>query len=72
MNRIFFTFVLPVLISAGCSRNREVVISGQLTGKADLGTLVYTVPLSGTSFGGFRDNLYLDETGKFEVKLAVN
>jgi thiol-disulfide isomerase/thioredoxin len=72
MNRIAFIFALSVLISAGCSRNSEVVVSGQLTGKADLGTVTYTVPLSGTSFGGFSDTLQPDEAGNFEVKFAVN
>jgi thiol-disulfide isomerase/thioredoxin len=72
MNRITFIFVLLVLITAGCSRNRETVITGQIVCKPDLTTLFYTVPLSGTCFVGFRDTLHLDDTGTFEVKFTAN
>jgi thiol-disulfide isomerase/thioredoxin len=34
--------------------------------------LFYDVPLSGTSYGGFRDTLHLDEAGNFELKFAIN
>jgi hypothetical protein len=72
MNRIAFILLLSALISTGCNKNKETVITGLLIGEADLKTLVYTVPLSGTSFGGFKDTLHPDETGNFELKLTIN
>ncbi|MDR1224192.1 MAG: hypothetical protein LBL07_15130 [Tannerella sp.] len=72
MNRIAFIIVLSVLISAGCSRNRETVISGTFTGNPDVKNLFYDVPLSGTSYGDFRDTLHPDEAGNFELKFAIN
>ncbi|MDR1119997.1 MAG: hypothetical protein LBM08_03685, partial [Dysgonamonadaceae bacterium] len=72
MNRIAFIIVLSVLISAGYSKNKETVITGTFTGSSDVKNLFYTVPLSGTSYMGFNDTLYLDEAGNFEVKLSTN
>jgi thiol-disulfide isomerase/thioredoxin len=68
----FIAILLTVSIVAGCDGKKETVITGAITGKPDLKTVVYTAPLSGTSFGGFGDTLYLDEAGNFELKLAIN
>jgi thiol-disulfide isomerase/thioredoxin len=73
MKRINFIAILSaVLTIAGCGGKKETVITGSLTGNPDLKTIVYTAPLSGTSFGGFGDTLYLDEAGNFELKLAID
>jgi thiol-disulfide isomerase/thioredoxin len=42
-----------------------------VTGKVTGGVLVYTIPISGTSFLGFSDTLKVDETGNFELKLEI-
>jgi thiol-disulfide isomerase/thioredoxin len=73
MKRInFIATLLAILAIAGCGGNKETIITGTFTGKPDLKTIVYTVPLSGTSYMGFSDTLHLDETGNFELKFTIN
>jgi thiol-disulfide isomerase/thioredoxin len=71
MNRIFVIVALA-LISAGCTDTKETVITGLATGISDSKSLVYAVPLSGTSYDGFTDTIDLDETGNFELKFKIN
>jgi thiol-disulfide isomerase/thioredoxin len=73
MKRInFIATLLAILVVAGCGGNKETVITGTFTGKPDLKTIGYSVPLSGTSYMGFGDTLHLDETGNFELKFTIN
>jgi thiol-disulfide isomerase/thioredoxin len=72
MKRILFAVVLSSLIAAGCGNKKEVVITGLAIGNPDVKFLKYSVPLSGTSYNGFRDTINLDETGNFELKFEIN
>ncbi|MDR1345775.1 MAG: hypothetical protein LBK03_03635 [Bacteroidales bacterium] len=72
MKRVLFVIVLSSLIAAGCGSKKEVVITGLATGKPDLKSLVYSTPLSGTSYFGFADTINLDEAGNFELKFEIN
>ncbi|MDR1272974.1 MAG: AhpC/TSA family protein [Odoribacteraceae bacterium] len=71
MKHATIVVALSALIVTGCRGNKETVITGSITGNPGLKTLVYTVPLSGTSYPGFQDTIRLDEAGHFELKLAM-
>jgi thiol-disulfide isomerase/thioredoxin len=66
MKRISFFILVISLLLTGCSK-QPVTVTGKVTG----GVLVYTIPISGTSFLGFTDTLKVDETGNFELKLEI-
>jgi hypothetical protein len=71
MKQIFFITALLAMVSAGCS-SKETVITGTANGKSNLKSFVYTPPLSGTSYEGFRDTVGLDENGNFELKFKID
>jgi thiol-disulfide isomerase/thioredoxin len=67
MKRINFIAILLIVLNiVGCGRNKETVITGSLTGSPDLKSMVYTVPLSGTSFMGFQTNYEKELIALFE------
>lgn len=64
-----FALLLPLLPS--CTNPTPTLITGSLSNSPDSQALLYTAPLSGTTYGGFRDTLPLDKTGNFELKLSL-
>ena len=62
---------LLFLALAGCNR-QEIVITVEFSEKQEVDMLLYTVPISGTTYQGFLDTIKTSETGKFEIKMKIN
>jgi thiol-disulfide isomerase/thioredoxin len=67
-----FIALSSFIFAVGCSGEKETVITGHIVGKSGVKFLEYTPPMSGTSYTGFRDTIFLDEEGNFELKLAMD
>ena len=64
--------LMCLLVNGGaCSTKQEVVITIDVREQPEVHTLIYTVPLSGTSYYFFSDTLKAKGTGKFELKLEL-
>jgi thiol-disulfide isomerase/thioredoxin len=73
MKQIIYCIVLSFLLFAtGCSGKKETVITGHVAGVSGVKTLECTSPISGTSYAGFRDTIFLDEEGNFELRLLID
>jgi thiol-disulfide isomerase/thioredoxin len=67
MKKLSFIILVISLLLTGCSK-KPVIVTGKVTG----GLLVYSLPVSGTSFVAFNDTLKVDETGNFELKFEIS
>ena len=71
MKKFKLLSALVLMIIVGCNR-QNVSITIELSDQPEINNLVYTVPISGTTFYHFNDTLKQSETGKFELNLKVN
>lgn len=69
MNHFFFLLTISVLLSLYSCTEKETVIAGKIIGNAD--KLVYSNPNNGTCNAAFRDTIYVDENGNFELKFQL-
>jgi len=65
-----FLSALVFLTIIGCNR-QDTVITVEFPEQPEVNTLIYSVPISGTSYLGFSDTLKRSETGKFELKMKI-
>jgi thiol-disulfide isomerase/thioredoxin len=65
-----FLSALLFLIIVGCNK-QNIVITVEFPEQPEVNTLIYSVPISGTSYLGFSDTLKRSETGKFELKMKI-
>ena len=65
-----FLRALLFLIIMGCNR-QNIVITVEFPEQSEVNTLIYSVPISGTSYIDFSDTLKRSETGKFELKMKI-
>jgi len=65
-----FLIALMFLIITGCAK-REVLITVEVHEQSDVDMLIYSVPISGTTYYGFTDTIKQNETGKFELSLKI-
>ena len=63
--------LMCLLVNGGAYAKQGVVITIDVREQREVNTLIYTVPLLGTSYDGFSDTLKAKETGKFELKLEL-
>jgi len=67
-NQLLIALVL--LLITGCTK-REVLITVEIHEQSDVDTLIYSVPVSGTTHYGFVDTIKQNEAGKFELSLKI-
>ena len=65
-----FLSALVFLTIIGCNR-QDTVITVEFPEQPEVNMLIYSVPISGTSYLGFSDTLKRSETGKFELKMKI-
>ena len=65
-----FLSALLFLTIIGCNR-QDIVITVEFPDQPEVNTLIYSVPISGTTYLGFSDTLKRSETGKFELKMKI-
>ena len=66
-----FLSALLLLAVIGCNRQKEVVITVYFPEQPEVNMLVYSVPISGTTYLGFNDTLKQSVEGKFELKMKI-
>ncbi|MDR2146629.1 MAG: redoxin family protein [Tannerella sp.] len=70
MKQILFTAAVFLLfLFSSCNQTKETVITGQIVGNAD--KMIFSNPSQGTCFTGFRDTIFVDESGKFELRFNL-
>ena len=62
---------LLLLVIIGWNRQQETMITVEFPDQPEVNTLIYTVPISGTTYIHFVDTLKQNETGKFELNLRI-
>ena len=69
-----FSILLMLLLSLAFSscNKPETYITVEVSGQPELTALIYTVPISGTTYSGFIDTLRRNETGAFELKMKIS
>ena len=65
-----FLTALIFLFITGCAK-REVLITVDVHEKSDVNMLIYSVPISGTTYWGFTDTIKQNETGDFALSLKI-
>ena len=68
MKQIFF-IILALSLACSCTQ-RETVITGKLSANGN--RVIYSNPINGNSFDGFRDTIYTDKDGRFELRRELN
>ena len=76
LNRVSFRIkqflsVLLFLVIIGWNKQQETKITVEFPDQPEVNTLIYTVPISGTTYIHFSDTLKASETGKFELNLNI-
>ena len=61
--------LLSLFLLGACNRTKETVITGQIIGNVD--NVIFSNPSQGTNYFGFRDTLFVDESGKFELRFNL-
>ena len=69
---ILLSFSIWVLFSAFVSQtDKEVIIYGKVTGEESV-DIIYTVPIKGLYYRGFRDTVKTDAEGNYQIKLKIS
>lgn len=63
--------VTLTLFFACREENREIVILGKITGKVP-DYIAHTAPVNGVNYMGFKENIQLDSSGYFEIRMAID
>ena len=65
-----FLTALMFLIITGCAK-REVLITIEVNEQPNVNMLIYSVPISSTTFYGFTDTIKQNKTERFELSLKI-